>query len=115
MSSSLLLRVRFDTAKRSPADPRDSFPVWLSNPPGQIRARDIVYRALNCGQPVRYSTTRRRDKLRRMSHIVPPSSETPQLRRTLGPLSLWGLGVGYVISGEYFGWNLGLPLGGTYG
>jgi ethanolamine permease len=28
---------------------------------------------------------------------------------------LWGLGVGYVISGEYFGWNLGLPLAGTYG
>src|SRR2546423_514936 len=28
---------------------------------------------------------------------------------------LWGLGVGYVISGEYFGWNLGLPVGGTYG
>ena len=28
---------------------------------------------------------------------------------------LWGLGVGYVISGEYFGWNLGLPEGGTYG
>lgn len=28
---------------------------------------------------------------------------------------LWGLGVGYVISGEYFGWNLGLPLGGTFG
>lgn len=28
---------------------------------------------------------------------------------------LWGLGVGYVISGEYFGWNLGLPHGGTYG
>ena len=28
---------------------------------------------------------------------------------------LWGLGVGYVISGEYFGWNLGLAEGGTYG
>lgn len=28
---------------------------------------------------------------------------------------LWGLGVGYVISGMYFGWNLGLPLGGTLG
>lgn len=28
---------------------------------------------------------------------------------------LWGLGVGYVISGEYFGWNLGLPEGGTFG
>jgi ethanolamine permease len=38
-----------------------------------------------------------------------------QLKRALGPLSLWGLGVGYVISGEYFGWNLGLPLGGSLG
>ncbi|MDB4975526.1 MAG: ethanolamine:proton symporter, family, partial [Myxococcaceae bacterium] len=38
-----------------------------------------------------------------------------QLKKTLGPLSLWGLGVGYVISGEYFGWNLGLPLGGSLG
>ncbi len=28
---------------------------------------------------------------------------------------LWGLGVGYVISGMYFGWNLGLPEGGTLG
>lgn len=39
----------------------------------------------------------------------------PSLRKTLGPLALAGLGVGYVISGEYFGWNLGLPLAGTYG
>jgi ethanolamine permease len=38
-----------------------------------------------------------------------------ELKRTLGPVMLWGLGVGYVISGEYFGWNLGLPKGGTYG
>ncbi|HEY6880065.1 MAG TPA: ethanolamine permease [Polyangiales bacterium] len=37
------------------------------------------------------------------------------LKKTLGPLSLWGLGVGYVISGEYFGWNLGLPHGGSLG
>ena len=28
---------------------------------------------------------------------------------------LWGMGVGYVISGMYFGWNLGLAAGGTYG
>lgn len=28
---------------------------------------------------------------------------------------LWGLGVGYVISGNYFGWNLGLEKGGTLG
>lgn len=37
------------------------------------------------------------------------------LSRSLGPLMLWGLGVGYVISGMYFGWNLGLPVGGTLG
>ena len=28
---------------------------------------------------------------------------------------VWGLGVGYVISGNYFGWNLGLQAGGTMG
>jgi len=38
-----------------------------------------------------------------------------QLARTLGPVLVWGLGVGYVISGMYFGWNLGLPEGGPYG
>ncbi len=38
-----------------------------------------------------------------------------KLKRTLGPLMLWGLGVGYVISGMYFGWNLGLEKGGTLG
>lgn len=43
------------------------------------------------------------------------NADAPHLRKTLGPLMLWGLGVGYVISGEYFGWNLGLKEGGTYG
>ena len=38
-----------------------------------------------------------------------------ELKKALGPVMLWGLGVGYVISGMYFGWNLGLPLGGTWG
>ncbi|MEX0813836.1 MAG: ethanolamine permease [Chitinophagales bacterium] len=44
-------------------------------------------------------------------------SNVPQteLKRTLGPIMLWGLGVGYVISGMYFGWNLGLAEGGTLG
>lgn len=37
------------------------------------------------------------------------------LKRTLTPTMLWGLGVGYVISGMYFGWNLGLEKGGTGG
>tara|TARA_B100001094_G_scaffold326451_2_gene382661 strand:- start:211 stop:1443 length:1233 start_codon:yes stop_codon:yes gene_type:complete len=38
-----------------------------------------------------------------------------ELQRSLGAFMLWGLGVGYVISGMYFGWNLGLPKGGTLG
>jgi ethanolamine permease len=40
---------------------------------------------------------------------------TTHLKRTLGPVMIWGLGVGYVISGAYFGWNLGLPEGGPLG
>lgn len=43
------------------------------------------------------------------------SSSPNELKRTLTPLMLWGLGVGYVISGMYFGWNLGLEKGGTLG
>lgn len=43
------------------------------------------------------------------------SSSSTELKRTLTPAMLWGLGVGYVISGMYFGWNLGLAAGGTYG
>ncbi len=42
-------------------------------------------------------------------------SATNELKRTLTPLMLWGLGVGYVISGMYFGWNYGLEKGGTLG
>jgi ethanolamine permease len=41
--------------------------------------------------------------------------EQQGLKRTLTPFMLWGLGVGYVISGMYFGWNLGLEKGGTWG
>lgn len=48
-----------------------------------------------------------------MSQTDPSTS--PALQRKLGPLMLWGLGVGYVISGMYFGWNLGLEKGGTLG
>lgn len=43
------------------------------------------------------------------------TNNSPKLERTLGPVMLWGLGVGYVISGMYFGWNLGLAEGGTLG
>jgi ethanolamine permease len=33
--------------------------------------------------------------------------ENPKLHRTLGPVQLWGIAVGLVISGDYFGWNFG--------
>ncbi|MDP4284103.1 MAG: ethanolamine permease [Bacteroidota bacterium] len=44
-----------------------------------------------------------------------PKTPPNELKRTLTPVMLWGLGVGYVISGMYFGWNLGLAEGGTLG
>ncbi len=44
-----------------------------------------------------------------------PDHEDHQLKATLGPWLLWGMGVGLVISGMYFGWNLGLAEGGTLG
>ena len=37
------------------------------------------------------------------------------LRRHAGVWSLWALGVGAVISGEYYGWNFGLGTGGFWG
>jgi ethanolamine permease len=37
------------------------------------------------------------------------------LKRHAGVLSLWALGVAAVISGDFFGWNLGLPAGGFGG
>ncbi len=42
-------------------------------------------------------------------------SQNENLHRSLTPTLLWGLGVGYVISGMYFGWNFGLEKGGTLG
>jgi len=40
---------------------------------------------------------------------------TPTLKRGLGALHLWGIAVGLVISGEYFGWSYGWGLAGTLG
>jgi ethanolamine permease len=41
--------------------------------------------------------------------------EGRKLRRHAGMWSLWALGVGAVISGEYYGWNFGLGTGGFGG
>ena len=34
------------------------------------------------------------------------------LKKPMGVLHIWALGVGVVITGEYFGWNQGLKEGG---
>jgi ethanolamine permease len=43
------------------------------------------------------------------------NTATGQLKRVLKPVHLWAIGVGLVISGEYFGWNLGWHVAGTVG
>ena len=40
---------------------------------------------------------------------------TAQLKPSLGTLHLWGIAVGLVISGEYFGWSYGWGAAGTLG
>src|SRR5436190_8649417 len=37
------------------------------------------------------------------------------LKKPMGVLHIWALGVGVVITGEYFGWNQGLAAGGPVG
>ena len=43
------------------------------------------------------------------------SDTAPALNRTLSGLHLWGIAVGLVISGEYFGWSYGWAQAGTLG
>ncbi|MEO6918456.1 MAG: ethanolamine permease [Collimonas sp.] len=42
-------------------------------------------------------------------------SGVPALKQTLGTIQLWGIAVGLVISGEYFGWSYGWASAGTLG
>jgi ethanolamine permease len=42
-------------------------------------------------------------------------SQTPALDRSLNAFHLWGIAVGLVISGEYFGWSYGWASAGTLG
>ncbi|HYD65518.1 amino acid permease, partial [Azospirillum sp.] len=42
-------------------------------------------------------------------------SAKPELKRSLSGLHLWGIAVGLVISGEYFGWSYGWAAAGTLG
>jgi ethanolamine permease len=44
-----------------------------------------------------------------------PPAAPPALNKSLGTLQLWGIAVGLVISGEYFGWSYGWASAGTLG
>src|SRR5687768_10492994 len=62
------------------------------------------------------------DKKRRVApggveyeHVGAEYLEERELTRYAGPLLIWALGVGYVISGEYFSWNFGFDAGGFGG
>ena len=43
------------------------------------------------------------------------TSTSPTLNKSLGTFQLWGIAVGLVISGEYFGWSYGWASAGTLG
>jgi ethanolamine permease len=42
-------------------------------------------------------------------------TKAEHLKRVLKPIHIWAIAVGLVISGEYFGWNLGWGVSGTMG
>lgn len=50
-----------------------------------------------------------------MSSSTEAGSETHSLVKSLGTWQLWGIAVGLVISGEYFGWSFGWASAGTLG
>jgi ethanolamine permease len=60
---------------------------------------------------------RRRERVGEVEyeHVGREYLEERALTRYAGVLLIWGLGVGYVISGEYFSWNFGFDAGGWGG
>lgn len=50
-----------------------------------------------------------------MNPIPEPPGAPPALRKVISTTQLWGIAVGMVISGEYFGWNYGWSVAGTLG
>lgn len=49
------------------------------------------------------------------SEPASPAGGHQELRPSLGSVRLWGIAVGLVISGEYFGWSFGWSVAGTLG
>src|ERR1700733_4825329 len=55
------------------------------------------------------------DKKMTDSPATPASSQPVNLLKVLGPVHVWGLGVGIVLVGEFMGWNYGVGKGGAFG
>src|SRR5882762_4899011 len=47
--------------------------------------------------------------------VSPSSGQLINLLKVLGPIHVWGLGVGIVLVGEFMGWNYGVGKGGAFG
>jgi ethanolamine permease len=59
--------------------------------------------------------TQRKDGLARYEQVTPEYLERRRLRKSVGWILLWAMGVGAVISGDYYGWHFGLLSGGFWG
>jgi ethanolamine permease len=47
--------------------------------------------------------------------VVAAPPKRLSLLRVLGPMHVWGLGVGIVLVGEFMGWNFTVAKGGVFG
>src|SRR5262249_21021311 len=81
--------------------PQDPGPE--STPPSEL---DLVVREVLSEAHLGESEVRPEDREYLKQHA---------LKKPMGVLHVWALGVGVVITGEYFGWNQGLKEGGPLG
>src|SRR6516165_11130641 len=81
--------------------PRDSDP-----PSGQPSELDLVVAEVVSEAHLKAEALRPEERRYLKEHA---------LRKPMGVLHIWALGVGVVITGEYFGWNQGLSEGGPIG
>src|SRR5712692_4425410 len=74
--------------------------------PGQPSELDLVVAEVVSEANVEAGTLRPEERQYLKEHA---------LKKPMGVLHIWALGVGVVITGEYFGWNQGLKEGGPVG
>jgi len=73
----------------------------------QVTCHNATYDSHNKGRPMEPQ----KHRLVKYDHVDDNYLETRKLRKSAGWILLWALGVGAVISGDYFGWNFGLQYG----